>query len=30
MIDAPYSGTVVRKDPISSDVLWGFGHLAGV
>jgi cell wall-associated NlpC family hydrolase len=30
MIDAPYTGTVVRKDSISSDVLVGFGHLAGV
>ena len=30
MIDAPFTGTVVRKDSITSDVLWGFGHIAGV
>jgi len=30
MIDAPYTGTVVRKDSISSDVLYGFGHIPGV
>ena len=30
MIDAPYTGTVVRVDSITSDVLWGFGHIPGV
>ena len=30
MIDAPYTGTVVRKDSITSDVLYGFGHIPGV
>jgi cell wall-associated NlpC family hydrolase len=30
MIDAPFTGTVVRFDSITSDVLYGFGHLAGV
>ncbi|HEY1917554.1 MAG TPA: C40 family peptidase [Streptosporangiaceae bacterium] len=30
MIDAPYTGTVVRKDPISSDVLYGFATMTGV
>jgi hypothetical protein len=30
MIDAPYTGTVVRKDPISSDVLYGFATMPGM
>lgn len=30
MIDAPYTGTVVRKDSITSDVLYGFGTLPGL
>jgi hypothetical protein len=27
--DAPYSGTDVRKDSITSDVIRGFGHISG-
>jgi cell wall-associated NlpC family hydrolase len=30
MIDAPYTGTVVRKDSITSDVLYGFATMPGI